>query len=301
LFWASALLVAAGTTLAGLDATPGYLGHQIREFLQRPFRAIGLLFLGAGLTIYFFDVLRLLLRQSRETTFYEVDRKTRYSRDDDQFQGILEELRALRRESKSADPERLMALISAAQQDRKKGEDEIVASFAQYFLDVKGVLQDKADTADKKASILLDRGVAYSKLGIAFYVLSILAWQVVAWWHGFQAQFIYGIGSCSLLFIFIEFLSAWFLRQYRHFVDTSTYLMKVKAIFDRYMLTFLAVGGSSSSTNNVALLEILSKEIKWPDSYLLRDADVSFAREVASSIAEVASSIRKTKDSSKKE
>ncbi|MDH8179558.1 hypothetical protein QIG81_27635, partial [Klebsiella pneumoniae] len=76
-------------------------------------------------------------------------------------------------------------------------------------------------------------GTSYSKGGITFFITSIIVWQVLSWLTGFKEQYIYGMISCSLLFIFIEFLSAWFLKQYRHFVDTSTYHIKVKSIFDK--------------------------------------------------------------------
>ena len=36
--------------------------------------------------------------------------------------------------------------------------------------------------------------------------MSIVGWQFLSWIHGFQVQFIYGIASCSVLFVFIEFL-----------------------------------------------------------------------------------------------
>lgn len=175
-------------------------------------------------------------------------------------------------------------------------------TFESYFDSIRRVLEQKAAVADEKASILLDKGMLYSKLGILFFVMSIAAWQWLASTNGFKAQHIYGIASCSLMFVFIEFLSAWFLKQYRHFVDTSTYLIKVKSIFDRYMLSYLAANHFDNfDADDLAkqhasyVLEMLSAEIKWPDSYLFKNADASFARDSVDAISELARALRKKK------
>lgn len=166
--------------------------------------------------------------------------------------------------------------------------------FAAYFNSVREVLERKAAVADEKASILLDKGVAYSRFGIVLFVASIALWQYLAWHGGFKVQYIYGIASCSILFVFIEFLSAWFLKQYRHFVDTSTYLIKVKSIFDRYMLSYLianefdALDSEEQANSQIAgVLGLLRDDIKWPDDYILKNADVSFARETLQAISEI--------------
>ncbi|WP_146035048.1 MFS transporter [Burkholderia ubonensis] len=170
--------------------------------------------------------------------------------------------------------------------------------FASYFHELKDTLQEKANDADEKASILLDRGASYTKWGIYFFIFSIVAWQAISWIHGFQTIYIYGIASCSALFIFIEFLSAWFLRQYRHYVDTSTYLLKVKAIFDRFMLIYLANDTLSPELNKdqqkraEMFVELLGKEIKWPETYLLKQQDVSFAKEAMEAVTSLTKELR---------
>jgi len=100
-----------------------------------------------------------------------------------------------------------------------------------------------------------------------------------------------------MLFIFIEFLSAWFLKQYRHFVDTSTYLIKVKSIFDRYALTYLALKDNIHTQKDgkehlSALLSILRDDIQWPDDYMFKTADVNFAKEFVQSLGEVAKNLK---------
>jgi hypothetical protein len=86
------------------------------------------------------------------------------------------------------------------------------------------------------------------------------------------------------LFIFIEFLSAWYLKQYRQFIDTSTYLIKVKSIFDKYMLVYWASREASELSQDkrksvVQLIDLLRQEIKWPETYLTKNPELSFAKE----------------------
>jgi hypothetical protein len=131
--------------------------------------------------------------------------------------------------------------------------------------------------------------------------VSIIGWQALAWNRGWHPEFIYGIASCSILFIFIEFLAAWFLKQYRAFVDTSTYLIKVKSLFDRYMLTYLAQGdaritASPEAPAAAALFAMLGADLKWPETYLTRDADGNVAREFMTSFTEFAAAMRKPKE-----
>lgn len=174
--------------------------------------------------------------------------------------------------------------------------------FGAYFYDLKRVLESKADDADAKASILLDKGTGYTKLGIWFFVASIIAWQALSWIHGFQSYFIYGIASCSGLFIFIEFISAWFLKQYRQYVDTSTYLLRVKAIFDRYMLVYLATKtdelpiSDNQHRRSEMLIELLSREITWPESYLQKKQDTGFAGEAMEAITLLTKELRSRRE-----
>jgi hypothetical protein len=232
----------------------------------------------------------LVVANSRETRFVDVDRAgdQKLHQRLSQLEDVWTELREKTTRLETAEPTSSTPTLVPLS----------APTFASYYEELKNVLQNKAEVADTKASVLLDKGVAYSRLGIVFYVASIIAWQTLAYINGFKQQHIYGIVSCSLLFVFIEFLAAWFLKQYRAFVDTSTYLIKVKSLFDRYMLTYLAQGddrikGSPTAPAAKALFQMLQAEIRWPETYLTRDADENFAREFMSSITELAGSIRR--------
>ena len=176
---------------------------------------------------------------------------------------------------------------------------EGVEDFKSYYVALSSVIEHKAYQADRKASILLDSGTGYAKAGIAFMVASVVVWQTLSFVFGFTNQIVYGAISCSLIFLFIEFLSAWFLRQYKSFVDSSTYLMKVKSIFDRFMLSYLTIKDyvdvpfSEKKALVDRLVVALSEDIKWPETTLTKHSDVSFAAEAMESMIKMAKIISK--------
>ncbi|WP_394651847.1 hypothetical protein [uncultured Acinetobacter sp.] len=177
--------------------------------------------------------------------------------------------------------------------DNKVTPRESSNSFSSYFTSVINYLEIKSIDSDKKASLLLDNGKRFSALGILFFIVATIVWQSYISYIGkFETHHIYGIISTSLVFIFIEFLSAWYLRQYKSFSDTSTYLTKIKSIFDKYMLIYL-VSVEKGDKDFTILLEQLSSEIKWPETYLLKNADVSFAKDALETMTTMAQAFKK--------
>lgn len=235
-------------------------------------------------------------RQRREERFIDVD-ENRENADSKLQARILHEIRGIKSTSQNMTAEKIEELVSKVIDKKSIDNAEMFDSFENYFNEIRKVLVEQAHIADKKASILLDKGTAYSKAGITFFITSIIAWQLLSWLTDFKEQYIYGIVSCSLLFIFIEFLAAWFLKQYRHFVDTSTYHIKVKSIFDKYMMSYLAIkslGGNNTNEEQKyqAMLKALEEDIKWPESYLLKNGDVSFAREALETMTHFAKAMK---------
>ena len=232
----------------------------------------------------------------REDRFVDVDDKRTADASDLQLR-MLNEIKSLKIQSNSLTSDKIEELIIKASEKKANESSALFESFESYFNDIRSILVEQAHIADKKASILLDKGTSYSRGGIVFYIASIIIWQLLSWFTGFKEQYIYGIISCSLLFIFIEFLSAWFLKQYRHFVDTSTYHIKVKSIFDKYMMSFLAIKSLGSDSQNKeskyqAMLKILEEDIKWPETYLLKNGDVSFAKEALETMTHFAKAMK---------
>ncbi|MBD8851359.1 hypothetical protein [Enterobacter hormaechei] len=175
--------------------------------------------------------------------------------------------------------------------DSVKGK---AVDYAGHSLRVLSHLQAKADAADEKASILLQRGIAYTKFGIAYYLASIILWQIIFFYNGYKKEYLWGIASCSFLFLFIEFLSAWFLKQYKNFTDNSVYLLKVKAIFDRYLLLYHLENDNNAGGNgkNKATINSLSKDIIWPDVSVIESKEDTFGKEAMASLTEAIKALK---------
>jgi hypothetical protein len=239
-------------------------------------------------------LLNALSYKKSSRSFSEVDQEAKLSKQAEistkleELEALLDNMSALKEDSlpKSPDIESFT-----------KGDQD---PFSRYIFILSSSINDRVMSLDEKASIMLDKGTQYAKNGIFFFIFSIIGWQL--WIYvkgsGISPEHYFGIASCSLLFLFIEFLSAWFMRQYRHFIDTSTYLTKIKSIFDKYMLSYLALKSLSSSKpisdEHIAMiLDTLSQEIKWPDSNLVYDKrDISFAREAIESITSITSAYK---------
>jgi hypothetical protein len=184
-------------------------------------------------------------RQSqREDRFVDVDDSRTES--DRRFQArILNEIKSIKAQSGSLTPETIEALISDATEKKTLDNEMLFSSFENYFSEIRNLLVDQAHVADKKASILLDKGTAYSKGGITFFIVSII----------------------------------------------------VKSIFDKYMLSFLTIKSVGNTTENSddkykAMLKVLEDEIKWPETYLLKHGDISFAKEAMETMTHFAKAMK---------
>lgn len=246
-----------------------------------------------------FLVLREVLfgQAVREERFADVDARRRASSEPTDYQWLRARIERLEQMSDTVSTRQLKEIISVLRTQKMAPEAVHLKSFRTCFDSLRTFLEEKSADADEKASILLDKGTAYLKSGLVFFIISIIAWQVLAHLTGFQEQYLYGIVSCSVLFVFIEFLSAWFLRQYRLFVDTSTYLIKVKSLFDRYMLVYLIgeevrAAGGDGKESTAQLIQLLRARIDWPDTSVSRQPDISFAREAVETMGLLLKNLR---------
>lgn len=267
----------------------GMTGIELSPLIER----YGLISAGS-LTLFMAFIILLEMRRNRPIEFGDrvssVDVRRRHQSESESIRGLRAEIKNFK-ETQNIDYEKIENMIFDSDKKMTQLRLDQYKSFSSYFDGLRTLLENKSTDADEKASILLDKGTAYSRFGIFFFILSIFVWQFAAYLTQFQEQYIYGIASCSLLFVFIEFLSAWFLRQYRNYVDTSTYLIKIKSIFDRYMLSYLAIHDSEKDTSSLA--EILADDIKWPETYLMKNADIGFAKEAMEAMSYLAQSVKK--------
>jgi len=138
-------------------------------------------------------------RARREERFIDVDEARAGDRTGFQ-EKILDEIKTLKAQSDNLSAENIEQLISQVSKKRSLDTKELYDSFESYFSEIKTVLVDQAHTADKKASILLDKGTAYSKGGITFFITTIIVWQVLSGFYGFKEQYIY-IWNSFMFFI----------------------------------------------------------------------------------------------------
>lgn len=156
-------------------------------------------------------------------------------------------------------------------EDESKKDTDVIADrngFERYMSELTGYLETHINVSEKKASLLLDKGTTYLWRGIVFYILSIVVWQVVTTMFKVGEFAVWGMVSCSLTFLVVEFLAAWFLRQYKSYTDASFNLVRVKSVFNRYYLSYLVIKEFSSSSEDVAamraqMLKVIEEDIKW--------------------------------------
>lgn len=183
--------------------------------------------------------------------------------------------------------------------DDAKTEFYELSSVEHYIHGITKSLDRHIELSEKKASKLLDTGTMYLRRGIYFYVASIFVWQIVAHVWGVDKQLIFGVVSCSLTFLVVEFLAAWFLKQYRSFIDSSIQFMRVKSVFDRYLLSYYAVKEFSNeeseglAESKAQVLKVLAEEIKWPEALNSKAGDMNHMVQMFDSLAGVLEKMKK--------
>ncbi|MDU9027931.1 hypothetical protein [Pseudomonas mediterranea] len=173
--------------------------------------------------------------------------------------------------------------------------------FEEYVMGLIQTLDKRASLAEEKASKLLDTGTMYLRRGIYFYIFSILIWQVAFhFWPGTNYM-IYGVISCSLTFLVVEFLAAWFLKQYRSFTESSMQFVKVRSVFDRYLLAYYSLKQFSDESNKTEtralILRVLEERAGWPETATL-PIEMNHMVQMFSSVSEVLEKIKPLKASS---
>lgn len=201
------------------------------------------------------------------------------------------------------------------------GGGPIYDRFEKFIREVLSGLDEQIELSERKASLLLQKGTIFLISGVLFYVFTILLWQFsgAGMFSGLQGAIgpikviasdsvtvdnvtsavaepqlstlrIIGMVSCSLTFLVVEFLAAWFLRQYRSFVDAGAQLQRVKSSYDRFYLSYIAVKEFSQddaaglAKMRSEMLKVLSVDIKWPEATKTSAADYNHMVELFDSL-----------------
>lgn len=125
-----------------------------------------------------------------------------------------------------------------------------------------------ATSSEITATKLLDKGVAFMAGGLIFYVLAIVVWQIFANFTHPDPHVMYvGMAACSMTFIVVEFLAAWFFKQYRYYVEVSLSCLRVRSVYDRYLLGYYSLREFKYATEEgirAQMTEILKEDVNWP-------------------------------------
>lgn len=175
------------------------------------------------------------------------------------------------------------------QEDATQNKVETKTIFELYCHKIIADLEFQITKNRLKATELLRTGIMIIIIGILGYIG--IAWFLVGVFfetHEFKSHYFYLMISLSLLFIFVQFLGGWFLKQYRRTLNTSLYLNSLKPNLDKYLLSYYVIcefsNGEERKNSIKELLLIISNEFKNIDNQLLITQEENFAKEVTDSI-----------------
>lgn len=131
-------------------------------------------------------------------------------------------------------------------------------------------LDHQIDYAEEKASRLLEVGRGFVRGGIWLYIFSIIVWQGYLYYINFQlsAGIVVGMVSTTAVFLIMEFLGSWYLKQYRHYGDSAFSYMKVRSSYNKYMLAYCVVvefSENDPAKSQEDILRVLAESEKWPE------------------------------------
>jgi hypothetical protein len=183
------------------------------------------------------------------------------------------------------------AVDTASEREKSVERTRVLGTaFELYICGVVESLDKHISLTEEKGSNLLDRGLLFLFGGILFYIMAIIAWQIWAKYGEPKDSVMYiGMVASSVVFLVCEFLAAWFLKQYRHYVDASLSCLRVKSVYDRYLLSYYAVkeidleeAGVSSKLSCV--LEAIKEDVMWPGHKENVSNDFNYMLESMSSV-----------------
>ena len=174
---------------------------------------------------------------------------------------------------------------------------QLKTPFELYVNAIVKALDDRISLSEIKANLLLSQGKSLMGWGVAFYICAIGMWQVLAHYWGYNYILLVGMVSSSLLFVVIEFLAAWFLKQYRSYIDSSMAYLQIRSVYNNYLLTYYSLDQFNEQVDMQKLLvDMLAKEITWPSISDLSKNDFNYMLESLSAFSGTIDKVKKTLD-----
>lgn len=185
-----------------------------------------------------------------------------------------------------------------------ESEDEVVTKveksrkavlgydFVEHMRSIVESLDHQIDYAEEKASVLLEVGRGFVRGGIWLYVVNIIIWQAYLYYINFALSpgVVLGMVSSTMVFLIMEFLGAWYLKQYRHYGDSAFSYMKVRSSYNRYMLAYCAIVEftlDDLASAKKDMLEVLAESERWPDLKDVNSNDFNYMLQSIDSVGVV--------------
>jgi len=167
--------------------------------------------------------------------------------------------------------------------------------FEDYLNAIVQALDVRISLSEIKANGLLKQGKGLMKWGVALYTLTVIGWQFAAHSWGYSHTLLVGMISCSLMFVVVEFMAAWLLKQYRSYVDSSMAYLQVRSVYSNYLLAYYTVNQMSSiPEGRDIIVKMLCEEIKWPALNDLHKNDFNYMVEAISGFTVVVDKLKAT-------
>lgn len=198
-----------------------------------------------------------------------------------------------------------IAILGEMQEANARGEVRPIlhldTPFEDYVSKVVYALDARINLSENKAKELLSSGKAYLFWGIACYAVAIILWQIAEHVWGYSHFLLLGMISTSVTFVVVEFLAAWFLKQYRSYVDSSIVYLSVRSAFNRYLLTYYTVNQFGNNPEALkVMVDLLSEEIKWPTHKDVANNDFNYMMESMGAVVNLIDKLKGTVRSSGK-
>lgn len=245
----------------------------------------------------------VLLREDFEKNKYASDLEQKTQLNKEILLNLQKEIQNIKSHSGSTNFEKLELYVNNLSKENKEEHKSVSnLSFELYYRQIIETINASLNSNNKRAGNLLTQGLIIIFIGILMYLGLIFYWIDIFQKKGFQYYHIFGIASSSLLFLFFEFLGAWFLRQYKNISDNTLYLLKFKAIHDRYLLSYLAIKDLDTSERKgehlIGVLDLLKSDFKFPEH--IPDISSSFAKETLEAVTSLTDSVKKLTEQTKK-
>ncbi|WP_237859459.1 hypothetical protein [Pseudomonas sp. PGPR81] len=192
-----------------------------------------------------------------------------------------------------------IAILGEMQEANARGEVRPIlhldTPFEDYVSKVVYALDARINLSENKAKELLGSGKAYLFGGIACYAVAIILWQIAEHIWGYSHFLLLGMISTSVTFVVVEFLAAWFLKQYRSYVDSSIVYLSVRSAFNRYLLTYYTVNQFGNNPEALkVMVDLLSEEIKWPTHKDVASNDFNYMMESMGAVVNLIDKLKGT-------